>query len=169
MIERFVTDGTLRSLLLSGVRVVLGIFWLLQLTWKPPPGFGCPEGFCKWVNNEVQYPAIPLYGELVRHLVQPNVYLFGWLTTVVEVAIGLSLLLGLLTRLGGLAGTLWSLNLTIGLLGVPGEQGWYYAFLLMLNAVYLAVGSDGQLALDRLIGWRDWWNRPVPTSPRAAG
>jgi hypothetical protein len=169
MIKAFVTRGTLRWLALSGVRVVLGIFWLLQLTWKPPPYFGCPEGFCLWVNYEVQHPAIPLYGEFVRMFVQPNVLAFGWLTTVVEVAVGLSLLLGLLTRLGGLGGTLWSVNLMIGLLGVPGEPGWYYAFLVMLNAVYLGVGSDDQLALDRLVDWHAWWNQPAPTMPRAAG
>src|SRR5262249_14317394 len=72
----FSTRGPLPGLLLTGIRVVLGIFWLLQLTWKPPPSFGCPDGgFCTWVGKEVQYPLIPLYGQLVRAVVQPNIYL----------------------------------------------------------------------------------------------
>ena len=90
------------SILLTGLRVVLGIFWLLQLTWKPPPTFACPEGFCLWVGLEVQYPVIPLYGEFVKAVIQPNIILFGWITTIVEVLIGLSLLFGLFTRLGAL-------------------------------------------------------------------
>ena len=130
------------------------------MTWKPPPTFRCPDaGFCEWVAKEVQYPLIPLYGQLVRAVIQPNVYLFGWITTFTEVAIGLSLLLGAATRLGGMVGTLWSINLVIGLAGIPGEQGWYYAFLIMLNSVFLAIGSTGQLALDRVLGWRRVWAR----------
>jgi hypothetical protein len=151
MIKDFVTSGRCRTLLLTGVRVVLGIFWLLQLTWKPPPHFNCPEGFCLWVDNEVRYPVIPLYGEFVRVVVQPNVFLFGWITTVVEVAVGLSLLFGLFTRLGGLVGTLWSLNLLVGLANVPGEPGWYYAFLVKLNVIFLALGSRDQVAADQLL------------------
>src|SRR3954454_14356117 len=127
--------GRFPGLLLTGVRVVLGVFWLLQLTWKPPPGFGCPEGFCKWVANEVQYPLIPAYGQLVQALVQPNIVAFGWLTTIVEVAIGVSLVLGVATRLGALVGTGWAVNLLIGLANVPGEMGWYFAFLILLNLV----------------------------------
>ena len=154
----FSSRGPLPGLLLTSIRVVLGIFWLLQLTWKPPPSFGCPDGgFCEWVGKEVQYPLIPLYGQIVRAVVQPNVYLFGWITTVTEVGIGLSLLLGVATRLGGLVGTLWSINLLVGLAAVPGETGWYYAFLTMLNAVFLGIGSSGQVSLDRLLGWRRVW------------
>jgi len=164
-----VEHGTLRTLVLTGIRMVLGIFWLLQLTWKPPPGFGCPEGFCKWVQNEIDFPLIPLYGDVVRAVVQPNVALFGWVTTLVEVVIGLSLVLGLLTRLGGLVGTGWSINLMFGLAAVPGEQGWYFAFLIMLNALFLAFGSDLQYALDRVIGWRAWWARADKMTVRASG
>ena len=71
---------------LIGFRIVLGIFWLLQLTWKPPPTFGCPnDGFCLWLDKEIQHPVIPLYADRVRTLIRPNAILFGWFTTVVEV------------------------------------------------------------------------------------
>ena len=149
--------------LVTGMRVLLGIFWLLQLTWKPPPSFGCPDaGLCLWLNMEVQYPVIQLYADFVRQIVQPNVYLFGWITTVTEVLIGLSLVLGLFTRFGALVGAAWTVNLLIGLAGVPHEQGWYYGFLIMLNLIFVALGASGQLSVERAKGWKTWFGRAAP-------
>jgi uncharacterized membrane protein YphA (DoxX/SURF4 family) len=148
------------SLALTGIRVVLGIFWLLQLTWKPPPNFGCPDkGFCFWLDQEIQHPLIPLYGDFIRVVVRPNVILFGWITTIVEVFTGLTLVFGVFTRLGALVGTLWSTNLLVGLANVPNEQGWYYGFLIMLNFLFVAIGASGQIAVDRVKRWRTWWGR----------
>lgn len=157
-------SNTFPGLTLSVIRIVLGVFWLLQLTWKPPPGFGCPsEGFCFWLDQEIQYPVIQLYANFVSTVIRPNVILFGWITTVVEVSIGILLVLGLFTRLGALVGTLWSINLLIGLANVPHEQGWYYAFLIMLNLVFVSLGATGQVSVDRSKGWRTWWGRAHPT------
>jgi uncharacterized membrane protein YphA (DoxX/SURF4 family) len=140
---------------LTAVRVVLGLFWISQFSWKPPPTFGCPnEGFCLWVNKEIQSPLIPAYADMLRSIIQPNVMTFGWLTFFAETAIGLSLTFGFLTRLGGLAGTLWSLNLLIGLVAVPGETVWYYLSLLLLNFQYFAIGDRHQISLDRRLGIR---------------
>ena len=151
---------TFVSLTLTGIRVVLGIFWLLQLTWKPPPTFGCPNaGFCFWLDQEIQHPVIPLYAEFVRAVIRPNAILFGWITTFVEVYAGLTLVFGVLTRLGALVGTLWAVNLLIGLANIPNEQAWYYAFLVMLNFLFFAIGAAGQISVDRAKRWRTWWGR----------
>ena len=153
----------LTGVLMTGIRVVLGIFWLLQITWKAPPTFGCPDGgLCLWLNMEVQSPVIQLYADFVRVIVQPNVILFGWITTLVEVFIGLTLLLGLYTRFGALIGVAWSINLLIGLANVPHEEGWYYMFLILLNLMFVAVGAAGQLSIDRMRGRRTWWARADP-------
>jgi thiosulfate dehydrogenase (quinone) large subunit len=148
------------GLTLTGIRVGLGLFWLLQLTWKPPPTFGCPnEGFCLWLNNEIHHPLIPLYADFLAGVIRPNVILFGWFTTVAEVSIGLSLFFGALTRLGALVGTLWSVNLLIGLAAVPNEQPWYYILMILLNLVFVAIGASGQISVDRARNWRMWWGR----------
>ncbi len=145
---------------LTGIRVALGIFWLLQLTWKPPPTFGCPSGgFCFWLDQEIQHPLIPLYATFLRVVIRPNVILFGWFTTIVEVFIGLTLVFGVLTRVGALVGTLWSANLLIGLAAVPNEQPWYYFLMVLINLVFVAIGGSGQISLDRARGWRAWWGR----------
>jgi len=150
--------AALPTLGLTSVRVILGIWWISQFTWKPPPTFGCPNaGFCLWLNKEIQYPLIPLYADILRVVVQPNAYLFGWLTFLVETVTGLSLALGFFTRLGGAIGTLWSLNLLIGLVAVPGETSWYYIATLLLNWLYFTIGSRDQISLDRTLGLHSWW------------
>jgi uncharacterized membrane protein YphA (DoxX/SURF4 family) len=137
--------------------MVLGLFWISQFSWKPPPTFGCPnEGLCLWLSKEIQYPLVPLYADMLRSIVQPNVIAFGWLTFFVETAIGLSLTLGLLTRLGGLVGTLWALNLLIGLVAVPGETSWYYLSLILLNFLYFTIGNLSQISLDRWLHVTTW-------------
>ena len=149
---------------LTGIRVALGIFWLLQLEWKPPPTFGCPgAGFCFWLDQEIQYPLIPLYADFLSAVVRPNAILVGWVTTLVEVAIGLSFVFGVLTRLGGLVGTLWSLNLLIGLAVVPNEQPYYYMLMILLNLVFFVIGASGQFSVDRARHWRIWWGHAEPS------
>ena len=75
----------------------------------------------------------------------------------------LTLVFGVLTRFGALVGTLWAINLLIGLANIPNEQGWYYAFLVMLNFLFIAVGASGQISVDRAKGWRTWWGRAAPS------
>lgn len=156
--ERFVT------LTLTAIRVVIGIFWLLQLTWKPPPTFGCPnEGFCFWLDQVAKYTPLPFMRDVLNGLVKPNASLFGWLTTFLEVFIGLSMLFGVFTRLGALAGTLWSLVLISGLAFVPNEPLWLYAFLTQLNLFYVAIGGSAQLSIDRAKRLPTWWARAERT------
>ena len=150
--------GSLAVVGLTAVRVVLGIWWISQFSWKPPPSFGCPDGgLCLWLNKEIQSPLIPLYADVMRAVVLPHAILFGWLAFVVETAIGVSLVFGIFTRLGGLIGTLWSVNLMIGLVAVPGETAWYYLSMILLDFLYFAVGNLDQISIDRLTGWRTWW------------
>src|SRR5436305_9838230 len=103
--------NSLAGLVLTVVRVGLGLFWLAQQTWKPPPTFGCPGGgFCFWLDQEIQHPLIPLFADFLRAVIRPNAIAFGWFTLLIEVAIGLALVLGVFTRLGALVGALWSVN-----------------------------------------------------------
>jgi uncharacterized membrane protein YphA (DoxX/SURF4 family) len=142
--------NTIVGLALTVVRVLLGIFWLAQQTWKPPPTFGCPSGgFCFWLDQEIQHPLIPLFANFLRAVIRPNAIAFGWFTLLVEVAIGLALIFGIFTRLGALVATLWSVNLLIGLSAVPGETPLYYLSIVAVNLLFVVVGASGQISVDR--------------------
>ncbi len=82
--------------------------------------------------------------------------LFGHVTAVAEIAIGLGLLVGLLTRLAALGGMVLSLLITLslnwpGVKEYTGSSGWYTSVDLAVLAalsVFL-VGGAGPLSLER--------------------
>src|SRR4051812_32674885 len=107
-------------------RIITGWLWASQLGWKVPPLFGCgPDlrvgldgGLCDWVGREIAHPLIPPYADFLNALVVPHFALFGWMVFFAEAFVAVSLLFGILTRLGGLVGTLQAAQLTIGLWAV---------------------------------------------------
>ena len=142
--------NTITGSVLTAVRVLLGIFWLGQQTWKLPPTFGCPNGgFCFWLDQEIQHPLVSLYADFLRAVIRPNAVAFGWFTLLVEVTIGLALVFGVFTRLGALVATLWSVNLLIGLAVVPGETPWYYLAIVAVNLLFVVIGASGQISVDQ--------------------
>jgi hypothetical protein len=156
--KRGITEGFLSGFGLTCVRIALGYFWLSRVVANPPPTFGCPgAGFCLMVDQAVQSPWSPLFGTLLAIFVQPHLVIFAWLSTLFQVAIGLSLLLGILTRFGAFIGLLWCLASFVGMAGVPGQSSWYYLSGILLSVVFFAIGGSNQLSVDLFARWRTWW------------
>ena len=155
------------AIVLTLLRLWVGWLWLGEQGWKAPwagsGGFGCDtykfsppsgqqlHGLCDWMQKEADHPFIGLYGDFVKNVVIPNFGLFAVLTFITEGFITLSLILGFLTRLGGLLGALWAVNLLIGLLGVPGETIFIYALFIVLSAVFAVIGARYQFGVDSLL------------------
>ena len=142
----------------AGSRIMIGILWLFSLRWKLPFEFA-PEqgrGLMDWLLLEVQHPAFGFYANFVETVVIPNFTLFAWIIFLSELLVGLSLLTGTLTSLGGIVGLLMALNLGIGLLEVPGEWPWSYVMLAMWHGTFI-VASAG-----RLWGVDSWLRRRQP-------
>ena len=69
----------------------------------------------------VEHASTQLQSALVRDIVLPNIAVFGPLVYAIEVAIAVSLILGLATRLGSVLGALMAINLWLGLYNADGE------------------------------------------------
>jgi uncharacterized membrane protein YphA (DoxX/SURF4 family) len=145
-------------------RVIYGYLWYTQLLWKLPPTFGCPpdfavttdihartSGLCDWVGIMTLYSKIPLQASLVKQFVAPNMAWFGWVVFLMEAFVAVSLILGLLTRLGGLAALVQGLNLYFGVTAAPGEWYWTYGMLYTLGLIFLAIPTGRFLGLDALL------------------
>ena len=147
-------------------RVIYGYLWYTQLLWKLPPGFGCPSdfavttdihhrttGLCDWVGVMTIYSKWPLQASLVNQFVVPNMAWFGWIVWLMEAFVAVSLILGLFTRLGGLAALVQGINLYIGVTAAPFEWYWTYGMLYTLGLIFLAVPTGRTLGIDA-------WLRP---------
>ncbi len=139
---------TPRAIALWLLRGIVGVMWWQQSLWKIPPNF---DGLIYWMKQLVDHAAIPLQGDLVAQVVLPNIAVFGPLVYLTEVAIGVSLMLGLFTRLGALAGAGMAINLWLGLYSAPGEWPWTYFFLIVIQLLFLVDPPGRSLGVDVLL------------------
>ncbi len=64
----------------AALRVVLGLMWLYNVSWKRAPDFGqdAGNGLFKLTSYAVSHPVLPPYSWIVEHLVLPHFQVFGW-------------------------------------------------------------------------------------------
>jgi uncharacterized membrane protein YphA (DoxX/SURF4 family) len=132
---------------LWGLRVLMGTMWWQQTLWKIPPDFA---GLRYWIGQEADHAAVVLQGDLVRDILLPNLAIFGPLIYLAELVIGVSLLLGLFSRVGALLGLLMGLNLWLGLYSAPNEWPWTYMFLIMIQGFFVIDPPGRVLGADAL-------------------
>ena len=137
-----------RVAVIALLRLVIGGLWWQQSLWKIPPNYG---GLVYWMNQMVAHAAIPLQGRLVHDIAVPNIDVFGPVVYLTEVAIGVSLMLGVCTRLGALAGAAMTANLWLGLYSAPGEWPWTYFFLIVIQLLFVIDPPGRCLGLDALL------------------
>ena len=130
------------------LRLLIGCMWWQQSLWKVPPDY---DGLIHWMKEMVDHASTSLQSDLVAQIVLPNIAAFGPLVYLVEVAIGVSLMLGLLTRAGAAVGGLMALNLWLGLYSAPGEWPWTYFFLIIIQAAFAIDPPGRSLGMDALI------------------
>jgi hypothetical protein len=100
-------------------RIGFGLLYLDMALQKAPwRDFGWLRSF---IETEITHPTVPAVAVFLRDIVLAHFAFFGWMTFLVEMALGLGLLLGLFTRLAGVAGVLWQVNIAIQAFNVPGE------------------------------------------------
>jgi thiosulfate dehydrogenase (quinone) large subunit len=156
-------------------RIALGIMWLQMALQKAPWIIG-PEGrpygwLYGYIWKEINNPTFSFYTELLKNVILPNFNFFGFMTFIVEIAIGVSLVLGLLVPLiGGLGGTLMQVNIMLGSYSIPGEWFWLWPMLIGSHVIFMMgragrrLGLDGALssALDRSRGTGSKLRRLLP-------
>ncbi|MFL7867177.1 MAG: TQO small subunit DoxD [Anaerolineales bacterium] len=98
-------------------------------------------------------PLAKINGFLLDNLFIPQIRVFGWLVFLTEFWVFLSMLLGLFTRLGGLAAFGISLQLYIGLANVPRpvEWEWTYGYLVMLAIAMLGAAAGRTFGIDGIL------------------
>jgi uncharacterized membrane protein YphA (DoxX/SURF4 family) len=143
-------------------RIAFGILYIDMALQKAPwKNFGWLEGF---IRKELEHPAFGVVAAFLRDVVLPNLTLFGLLTFVTELALGIALVAGLLTRLAAAVGFLWQVNIAVQAFNVPGEWYWIWPLLTLPQFTFAACGAGRVLGVDawlrqRLAGARIGWAR----------
>ncbi len=139
-------------------RLFIGAMWFQQTLWKLPPTYTDQEdgsgGLRYWVEEMTKYAAFGPHARLVKDVVLQHFYFFAPQVYSAELAIAVSLMLGLFTRIGGALGFLMGLNLWLGLYRAPAEWPWTYFFLLVLNGTFAAFHAGRSLGVDALLANR---------------
>jgi thiosulfate dehydrogenase [quinone] large subunit len=133
-------------------RVAFGLLYLDMALQKAPwINFGWLKSF---IEQEIAHPAIPAVAAFFKSVVLPHFTFFGYMSFVVEMTLGLGLLLGLLTRLAGIGGFLWQVNIALGAFNVPGEWYWIWVLLTMPQFCFAFSAAGRVWGLDALL--RPW-------------
>jgi uncharacterized membrane protein YphA (DoxX/SURF4 family) len=142
---------TVRHVGIGLLRFIVACMWWQQSLWKIPPHYDW--GLIHWMEEMVAHASTELQSVLVRDLVLPNIAFFGPLVYLIEVAIAVSLILGVLTRAGAALGALMAINLWLGLYNAPGEWPWTYMFLVVIQLLFVIDPPGRSLGIDALL-WR---------------
>lgn len=151
-------------------RIALGIMWVQMALQKAPWVLG-PDGnpygwLYGYIWKEINHPTFAFYTEFLQNVVLPNFYIFGLMTFVVEIAIGVSLISGLLVPLiGGLGGTVMQINIMLGSYSIPGEWFWLWPMLIGSHIIFMMGRAGRRVGLDGFIS-RSMAARPGTGSRR---
>jgi uncharacterized membrane protein YphA (DoxX/SURF4 family) len=141
-------------LTLAGVRVFMGVFWLVNLLWRLPTDFGEGNywGLPRTFEIARTHGLTPPVRSLVSDVLVPHPTAVGWLLFIVGLFTGLSLVFGIVTRLGAALGLLQAIVMTLFLANAPGEWLYGYLMLVLLSALMLLLPVSRRLSLDDALG-----------------
>jgi uncharacterized membrane protein YphA (DoxX/SURF4 family) len=143
---------------IAGVRIATSVFFILFGEYKlAGPGFA-HGGFQAYLQEYIANSAVGFYRPVLSGLVLPHAAFFGYVVGMIELAVGISLLLGLWVRFACIGGILFLLNLTLAAWWEPGHGApvWRYFGarldtipLLLLLVVFFAANAGTVWGLDR--------------------
>jgi thiosulfate dehydrogenase [quinone] large subunit len=139
---------------LAMFRIVFGLLWLTNASWKVPPKF---DGLRHFTSYAVSNPVFGPYKAIVQHVVLPNMTFFGYVTLITEASLGAFLILGLATRFWAVVGIMQSTAIALAVLNAPAEWSWAYYMLITGHVVLWATAAGRAFGLDGVLrpGWLD--------------
>jgi NADH dehydrogenase len=148
---------------LALLRIGVGVMWLLHGTGKflDVDAFMPPNGLmAKMVANGVATTSGP-YHDFLANVVTPNIGIFAELVRVGEVLVGSLLVLGFLTRLGGLGGMFLTANYMLAKGTFGSQAGWsgLDGAMFVLSAISFVLPTGRAIGLD----W--FFSRPRQPAP----
>ena len=123
---------------LAGLRLAVGVFFVVFGSYKVFwTGFTLGGGFQRWINAFLADGAYPFMAPVLRDFVLPHGTAIAFLVAYGELAIGISLVLGLLSRPASVCGFVYMLALLLAA-NYPGPHAvpWLYFGASLNHSVF---------------------------------
>ncbi len=136
-------------------RIYTGAFWLIHAVPKftSPDSFLPPSGFMPMMIQKSIGSTTGFYHDFLANTVMPNIATFAQLVRAGELLVGISLVLGLLPRIGGLGGMFLGLNymLAKGAFGASDGYGSLDFVAIVISFFNVVLPTDARWALDTVL------------------
>ncbi|MGC1207266.1 MAG: hypothetical protein WA880_04860 [Ornithinimicrobium sp.] len=141
-----------QAMALTFLRILIGMLWLYNVSWKRAPNFGeqAENGLWKFTNFAVEYPVFPPFSWVIENMVQPIFQPFGWVVLLSETALAVLLLTGTFIRVAALIGIAQCIAIALSVAFAPEEWPWAYWMMIGAHVVLLFASSGRYLAVDGL-------------------
>jgi uncharacterized membrane protein YphA (DoxX/SURF4 family) len=160
-VKLWATRETRTELLMTCLRVVMGVIFLSVWSFNLSNGYYSAHGWAHFVQHYADTTKVAIYADLLNKVMIPHAALFGPGQFVVEFFVfGLFLVLGLFTPVSALLASLFQLNLLVATSGTKDWPGTYIIMAALLLAVSLSQAGR-TLGLDALFARRN----PHPRLP----
>ena len=142
------------------MRTATSVFFLLFGEYKVAGPEFAHGGFRTYLQDYIANSAVGFYRPVLSGLVLPHAVFFGYVVGIVELAVGVSLLIGLWVRPGCILGGLFLLNMLLATWWAPGHgvPVWRYFGneldhlpLLLLLIVFYAADAGRTWGLDGMV------------------
>jgi thiosulfate dehydrogenase [quinone] large subunit len=147
--RRLADDRTARASAVI-VRIVVGLLWIENLSWKVPPDFGAEDrsGLYYFTSLAVEHPLVPAYSALVEDVILPNFAVFAWGVYIAEICLGVFLIVGLATRFWAVVGIAQTVAIFLSVGAAPNEWKWSYFLMATAHLAVLGFAAGRVLGLD---------------------
>ena len=137
----------------AALRVLLGLMWLYNVSWKRAPDFGqdAGNGLFKFTSYAVSHPVLPPYSWIVEHLVLPHFQVFGWVVLAAETTLAVLLLTGTWVRAAATLGIAQSVAIALSVAYAPAEWPWSYWLMIGAHVVILFSSAGRVLSVEAVL------------------
>ncbi len=94
---------------LAVLRIGIGLWWIKSVWHKEYPKF-VQTGMMSWTNSLLDHHPVPAYAGFIRRIINFSPKVFPYLIVLGELAVGVGLVLGLLTPLAAVVAILLNIN-----------------------------------------------------------
>lgn len=140
------------ELSLLALRVIIGMMWLSQGVVKlirrssdPSKDFDSMLGQIKYMASSNPFHIV---SSMINTFLVPNYILLAWIVILLEIGLAISAIFGVFSRIGSVAGIVYSIILYVATLGWTGEWPWSYFMITMAMLVIFISGFETRIGLD---------------------